>query len=293
MSAPTFPHAPLFKLLGTAFEGYVRHRSSMLASGLSFRTLLSVAPLLVVAQALVSAWVGAVRGRTAILAPIGLTIGTRAEHLVAGWLDAARAYSGAATTIGVVLFLVGATRLVLAIDAALDAIFDVPVTTDDPWHTTITDWLKVQAKALGVTVGLVVMIGIAVGLETLLARALHSASGDVASAFAHVAQWLLASVFLVGFLGLVYAALPSVHMSVRDVAVAAVVSAGVLEVGIGGLWLYFHFVDVGAAYGAAGAVVLLLVWLYYSAEAFVLGAEIAAAERSAHRARGSRRTADG
>jgi membrane protein len=218
-----------------------------------------------------------------MLTPIGDAIGPRAEQVVAGWLDAARAFGAAATTIGVALFLLGSIRLVLALDEALDVIFEVPIRAHSPVRSTILGWLGGHAKALGVTMGLVVAIGAFVGLEMLLAGALRTTTGSVEHALGYVTQWLLLSVFLAATLGLLYATLPSVTMSVRDVVVAALVSAGALEVGAGALWFYFRFITVSAAYGAAGAIVVVLLWLSFSASAFILGAELSAAARRSHR----------
>jgi len=264
-----------------AIEGYARHRSDLVAAGLSFRAILSIAPLLLVAQAILGWWLGSARARGAVLAPVQTALGDRPASVLSGWLDAARDYSATATVVGIALFLVGATRFVISLDDALDVVFELGPRHELAWHTRLRDYLLAQLKALGLTLGLVVGLGIAIGLEAVVTTALHHA--DAAHWLVEAVQWVLGAAFLVGALALVYRTLPAVPMSAHDVAVAAAFGTVLLMGATVLLRFYFAVVNVGAAYGAAGAVFVALLWLFYSAEAFVLGAELAAASRARRR----------
>lgn len=270
-----------------AFEGYARHRSDLVAAGLSFRAILSVAPLLLVAQALLGWWLGGARAREAVLAPVQSALGDRSAAALAGWLDAALRYSATATVVGVALFVIGATRFVIALDDALDVVFELPPRRQLAWQTRVRDWVLTQLKAFGVTLGLVVGLGLALGLAAVATSSLHQVGA--ARWLVEGVQWALGALTLGGALALVYRTLPGVPMSAHDVVIAAAFGTVLLLGATVLLRFYFAVVDVGAAYGATAAVFVALLWLFYSAEAFVLGAELAASSR-AHRRLATPRT---
>lgn len=268
-----------------AFVRLTRHGGDGLAAGVAFGMLLSMAPLLVVAVAISSLWVGDGGAREHVVDLVAESIGRQAARLVGAWVDEARAWSGTATMLGLAGFFIGGSRLVAIVDSAFEVIFETPRRTLS-FRESVRAFLHTQAMGVGVTL----LVG-SILVASVLVRALSDSALGLSDAAPVAAAGGLIRVFgsfalLTCALAVVYRLLPPCRLTRSEVVEGALVTAVLLEATSWVLSVVVEHVDVAAAYGAAGAVVAALVWLFVAAELFLFGAEVTAelAERRIRRA---------
>ena len=264
----------LRRLTRLALAGWWNDNVPRLGASLSYYTLFSLAPILIIAIAIAGAVFGgdAVRGRVAeqlngLMGPVGaLAVQSIIENAAsprAGML---------ASVLGIVAFFLGATGCFLELEAALNDIWKV----------------KSKTSALGfrgmlierfVSFGLVVAVGFLL-LVSLVMSALLAGLGSYLDDRMPGLSMLWTAINLIVSLGvslllfaMVYKVLPNVPLRWRDVWSGALITAVLFSVGKLLIGLYLGRSGVGSAYGAAGSIVVLLVWVYYTAQVVLLGAE--------------------
>jgi membrane protein len=264
-----------------------------LAAGLAFGALLSIAPLLLVVLAVSSAVLGDESSRAQLDRLVSESLGHPAVTMIDDWITQARAWSGTATVVGLIMFLIGSARLVGLVDGAFKVVFDVePKPAPTSFLAQVGGYFASQAKTIGVTLGAGLLmvaslvlraIGESVfdGIDNQLADALWMIGREVASFFV----WMVA-------LALVYWALPPIRLRPSDIWQGAFVSALLVEATLLVLRLGASYFDFGAAYGTAGAVVGTLVTLFIVGDLFMFGAELTA-ELSSRRGMKVRSSRDG
>jgi membrane protein len=176
-----------------------------------------------------------------------------------------------ATSVGVVTFFLGATGAFLELQTALNGIWRVKPKPD----AGIKEMLLQRLISFGLVVGvgflLLVSLVVSAGMS-----ALDSYMGSALPGFTVLSQALnvLLSLAVITLLfAMVYKVLPDVDLYWRDVWVGALVTAGLFSIGKTAIGLYLGTSGVASSYGAAGSVIVLLVWVYYTAQVVLLGAE--------------------
>lgn len=262
-------------LVTQAAKRFSRHRGDTLGAALAFNTLLALAPLLVVAVAVLAHIIGEGLARTETLSAVRQAVGPKGVDIVAGWLDVARETSSIATVLGTLLFLVGAIRFVSALDVALEAVFEEPTLAEPPplpWRHEILRYVRDRGIHLVVSLGLGLWIAVSLGLRV----AIETWWPKAWDATLAVMRFGLSFGSLAMALAVMYRVLPPRRLAWSDVFFGAVVTAGLQTVGAWLLGLWFTRAQVGAGYGATGTVVAILVFLYSSSQVFVFGAELSA-----------------
>ncbi len=251
---------------------FVRHRGDTLSAALAFQTLLALAPLLVVAVAVLAFAVGEGNARTEALGTVRKALGWKGAELVESWLDAARSMGTWATAIGTGLFLLGADRLVGELHVVIDVVFERPTEALRHFRHHAKDFLRQRLRGLIMTLGLGLWIAV-----SLLARfAMTAVWPEGGQGWSMVVQLLTISASLVGALAVLYRMLPVQKLAWRDVWIGAAVTA-LLQIVVSWLLeLWITRSNVGAGYGATGAIIAILLWLYVSSLVFVFGAELSA-----------------
>lgn len=262
--------------LDDAWESYRRHRGALLGAALAFYMLLSIAPLLVIAVAIAGMVFGAGEARAQALAAVEDLAGTRAVELVGEWVDAAYAASSEATAVGALLFLVAAARVFAQLESVLDTVWDVPVPRRESWLALARAQLGRRAASFGLMLGFGLVIAGMIVAQTALEAAAHAIFPREASAqmALRVAQIVLVLVVLTLAFALAFRRAPHRHIELRETWLGGLVTACLFTIGNTLLSHYFTRADLGAAYGAAGSVVAVLVWLLYSSQIAIYGAEL-------------------
>ncbi|MFL5401629.1 MAG: YihY/virulence factor BrkB family protein [Gemmatimonadales bacterium] len=257
-----------------ALAGWWNDNVPRMGAALAYYTLFSLAPILVVAIAVAGLAFGpdAVRGE--IVSQIQGLVGHEGAIAVQAMLEGAAKPSASipATIIGVITFFLGATGAFLELQTDLDTIWRVK-----PKEST--SFLKALLKQRLISFGLV--LGLAFLLLTSLVvsaglAALHTYMGNAfpGEALLWEAVNVVVSLTVVSALfAMIYKVLPDVKLAWSDVLVGGLVTAGFFTIGKLLIGLYIGTSAFSSTYGAAGSVIVVLVWVYYSAQIILLGAE--------------------
>ncbi len=266
--------AHLFELCKRAVNGWIDDFAPSMGAAISYYTVFSLAPLLVI----VIAVAGAIFGRDAvqgeIVAQLQGLIGREGALVVQGIIKSASEPERGlvAGSISVVVLLVGATTVFAELQSALDRIWHVP---DKLKPSGV--WAVLRARVL--SFGLILGLAFLMMVSTVLSAGI-SAFGTWAGALMPGWEVLLQGVNMALSVGIttvlfamIFKYMPSVHIAWRDVWVGGAVTAVLLEAGKFLIGLYLGKSGVGESFQAAGSLVVLLAWVYYAAQIFLLGAE--------------------
>lgn len=241
------------------------------AGALSYYTMLSLAPFLLVVVALVGLFYGDETARGEIVERMGQLAGKEAATVAQQALD--RAYAGGSgrlsALVGIVGVLVGATTVVARLQAAIDQIWGV--------KRRGGGWRKLVGSRLIGLLFILVLGGAVVALLVVgsIVSALAALPGAAGLSWVwQVINVVGALVVMTGMFAALFKLVPTTRMPWRSVVVGAIATSLLFVVGRGVIALYIGRVGVGSAYGAAGSVIVLMVWIYYSALIVLLGAEI-------------------
>jgi len=263
----------LWWVLKHAFIGWWGDNVPRLGASLAYYTLFAMAPILVVAIGVAGLVFGhqAVRGE--VVAQIEGLVGRQGAQAVQAMIQGAArpSTSWLATAVGLVTAFLGATGAFIELQTALNAIWRVQPRPG----VSVLVFLKQRLISFGLVVGVGFLLLVSLMVNAALA-AFNSYLGRVFPTFAALwdASNVLVSLGVVTLLfAMVYQVLPDVRLRWRDVWVGALVTAAFFSIGKQLIGLYLGTSTLASSYGAAGSVVALLVWVYYSAQVVLLGAE--------------------
>jgi membrane protein len=255
-----------------ALRVFFRARGRVLGASIAFYSLMSVAPILFIAMRIAGLFARGDDARSTLLAQLAGWVGEDGAGVIGAVVDRqARADGGALVTIvGIALMLYSATRLFSAIEYALDAMWGV----ERPETRDARDKALRQLRKRGaafVVAFLLALLALALqGLRTALAvlSGLVPGAPDVSHAV-EAAISVSGTSIVVLFL---YQALPAASIGWRDAVIGAIVTAALLTAGSTLVGWYLAHKSAARAWGDAGTVVLLLLWVHYSSQIFLLGA---------------------
>ncbi|MGH8297009.1 MAG: YihY/virulence factor BrkB family protein [Steroidobacteraceae bacterium] len=260
-------------LIKDAAYGWSEHRASRIGAALAFYTVFSLGPVLLLAVVVAGFFFGQGAARGEIYQEVSSMIGPRAAHEVQMLLVRAhRPEAGlVATAISVVTLLLSADTALAELKSGLDEIWSVPAER--------RRWYWAYARTRLLSIALILALGV-----LLLASLLFSAALGALEALSRgiiivgvVLRWTssLVSFGLAALLfATIYKMLPSVSLGWKDVAVGALITAVLFIVGKYAIGVYLGSSTIASTYGAAGSVIVVLLWVYYSAQVFLFGAEL-------------------
>lgn len=264
----------LWTVLKKALAGWWDDNIPRMGAALAYYTLFSLAPILIVAIAVAGLAFGPEAVRGEIVGQIEGLVGRDGAQAVQAMLEGVGKPSSSilATIIGVITFFLGATGAFLELQTALDAIWRVKPKVRGSFIRN----LVLQRL---ISFGLVVGVGFLLLTSLLVSAGLAALDKYMGHAYPGVAV-LLQAVNVVVSLGvitllfaMIYKVLPDVKLAWSDVWVGALVTAGLFTIGKFLIGLYLGTSSLASAYGAAGSVIVVLVWVYYSSQIILLGAE--------------------
>ncbi len=255
-----------------AAEGWMCHRASRTGAALAFYTVFSLAPILTLSIAIAGFFFGEAAARGEIVDQIGDLVGPQGAELVQSVLqNANRPGAGSIATIAsIVTLILGANTALAELKAGLDQTWDVP-----PERRT-GFWYSVRTRLL--SVGLILSLGFLLLVSLVISAALTALErlSHGAMLVNTVLTWvnfLFAFVLVAALFATIYKVLPSVKIAWRDVTIGSLVTALLFTAGKFAIGVYIGNSGVASTYGAAGSVVLILIWVYYSAQILLYGAE--------------------
>lgn len=264
----------LWSLLRQTFAEWQRDKVSRLAAALAYYTTFSLAPVLVIVIAIASFLFEQSTVQSRIIEQLQGLLGENGAALVQEMLTNAQSQEGGiwATIISLVLLVVGASGLFIQLQDALNTVWNVVPRPDGGIGKLVRDRL--------LSFGMVLVIGFLLMVSLLLSAALAGISGMLGSS--GLVGWdigwqLLNTVVSLGVItllfGLIYKILPDATIAWSDIWVGAALTAVLFTIGKALIGFYLGNSSVASAYGAAGSFVVLLLWIYYSAQILLFGAE--------------------
>lgn len=265
-------------MLGTAwtmlkdtFAGFIEDSALSRGASIAYFTIFSIAPVIVICVAIAGLAFGDEAANGAITGQLSGLMGQQGAEAVQTMVASASNKSSGiiATIVGIGTLLITASGVFGEMQSSLNAIWKVPALTG------VSGILKARAASLGLVAALGFLL-----LVSLVASTAISALGNYLSSFVPGMELLLQVVnFLVSFamvsalFAAIYKILPDKALDWHDVLVGAVATAFMFTLGKTLIGLYIGSSQVASSYGAAGAFVIVLLWIYYSSLIFLLGAE--------------------
>ena len=254
-----------------ASSEWIDDNAPRLGAAVAFYTLLSLAPVIVIAVALAAVLYGqeAAQGRLAseLLDVAGHDVARTIQEIIRG---AYQPRTGViATLLGLATLAFGASSTFLELHDAMNTIWDVPLALDRSNAGTILRLIRDRFYAF-VTV-------LAIGFLLLLSLLLNAWIAAMRIAVPRAARFLILFLVIALLFAILYKIVPDVSLMWSDVALGAIITSAWFMIGKQLMGLYFSHVSFGSAYSAAGSPMVVLLWIYYSALLFFWGAEFSKA----------------
>ena len=263
-----------YLLAKEAIKAWMDDYAPSMGAALSYYTVFSIAPLLLIVISVAGLAFGEDAARGHITAQLQGFLGEEGAVAIEGLLKSVSLQSRGlvGTIVGVVLLLVGATTVFAELQSALDRIWHAP---ERAKPKGLIGLLRARLLSFGLILGIGFLM-----IVSLVAGPAMSALGQwwapVFEGREHVLEavnFVVTLGVVIGVFAMIYKFMPSVPIGWRDVWVGAVVTAALFTIGKYLIGLYIGTSGVTTGFGAASSIVLLLVWVYYSAQIFLVGAE--------------------
>ncbi len=264
----------IWEIAKEAANGWMEHNVSRLAAAVAFYTIFSLAPVLLIALAIAGAIMGEASARLELADQLRFYMGPRSSEFILLVLEGTRADGGTAlaTVLASTTALLGATAAFAQLQDALNTIWEVQPKSGS--------WLKGLIYSRLFSFLMVLVIGAILLLSLLLTASLSAVNEFVGNVWpippVLVALVNLAVSFLITtvLFATVYKVLPDAQISWKDVWVGAAITSVLFTGGKALIGLYLGGSSLRSVYGAAGSLVMILLWVYYSTHILFFGAEL-------------------
>jgi len=259
-------------VLKQTFKEFGEDKAPRLGAALAYYTIFSIGPLLLIAVAMAGIFFGQEAAQGRISAELGKVFGSE----MAGSLEkmvqaAAKPKSGTvATIVGVITLMLGASGVFGQLKDALNTIWNVEKKKSSGIMGFVRERFLSMAMVLGIGFLLLVTLVIDTAISAMGGYVERFVGGE---ALAQVLQLAFSFAVAVVLFAAIFRILPDLKIAWRDVWLGAVFTAILFVLGKWGLGVYLGKAAPGSAYGAAGSLVILLIWVYWSAQILFLGAE--------------------
>ena len=261
-----------WRLVRESVTSFIEDEALTRGAAIAFFTITSIGPVLLIVVAIAGLAFGQDAARGAIVGQLSGLMGQQsAELLQTALRGAANKSSGIwASAVGVITLIITASGVFGEMQSALNVIWQA-----EPKGTTVSRLIRARAASLGLVAALGFLL-----LVSLVISALLSALSQEINAYIPFGHFILQALdLLISFaliavlFAAIYKVLPDRELKWRDVLVGAVATAFLFSIGKFLIGLYIGSSAVSSSYGAAGALIVVLLWIYYSAQIFLLGAE--------------------
>jgi membrane protein len=266
----------VWQLFKRTYSKWNEDHAPGLGAALSYYTVLSLAPLLMIVIAIAGLVFGQEAAEGQIMGQIQGLVGEESAKAIQSMIEEARKPTAGilATLIGTVMLLVGATGVFAQLQESLNIIWKVK---DKPgegvWKTLKDRFLSLMA-VLGTGFLLLISLVISAGLSAIGTTLEHVLPGP--EFLLQIINFVVSFAVVMLLFAMIYKLLPDIPIRWGDVWIGASITALLFTIGKFFIGLYLGKSDVGVAYGAAGSLVVILIWVYYASQIFLFGAEFTA-----------------
>jgi membrane protein len=266
--------AALWSLAKESAAAWMDDFAPSMGAAIAYYTAFSIAPLLIIVIAIAGLFFGREAASGYLYAQLDGLLGDQGARAIQGMVESASSTGEGviATAVGVVLLAVGATTVFAELQTDLDRIWKAPAAkkAEGLWELVRS---RVLSRGLVVSIGFVMLVALVVSAAL---AALGKWWGGVFENFEwvlHILNFVVSLAVTTVLFALMYKILPRVKIGWRDVWIGSAATALLFTIGKFLVGLYIGKSSVVSSFGAAGSLAVLLVWVYYSAQIFLLGAE--------------------
>ena len=261
-------------LCKAAAANWLKDYAQSMGAALAFYTIFSVAPLLLIVIAIAGAIFGEEAARGEIYGQLHGMLGSHGASAVQGLLESVgqRSESVPAATFGVVVLFIGATSVFGELQDALDRIGRAP---QRPRKAGLTNLIRTRLLSFGMVLGIAFLLIVSLAFSAAM-RAMSRWWDPQSIGWITFTGWTELSlnvVLLTAVFALIYKTMPRVSIAWRDVWVGAAVTSVLFITGKVLIGLYIGGSGITTLFGAAASLIVVLLWVYYSAQIFLFGAE--------------------
>ncbi len=260
-------------LLKDAGHGFIKDKVPKLSASLAYYTIFSLGPMLMVIIFLANLFYGrdAIEGR--LFGQIRQLVGDKAALQIQEIISNASITGSACTaTIGFVVLIVAATSVFTEIQDSINSIWKLSVKADRGWYKMLRT--RVQSFSLVIGLGFLMMVSLIInGVAEGLMDRLQQIFPTITVIVAYVINLAITLVLISFLFAIIFRVLPDAIIHWKDVSMGAIFTAILFMIGKFCITLYIRKSNIGSAYGTAGSLVILLLWVYYSAIILYFGAE--------------------
>jgi len=261
-------------ILIASFKGFIDDKGFKLSASLAYYTIFSLAPLLMLLISLASIFFGqdAIQGK--VFSEIRGLIGDNAAAQVQTMIKNVElsGETNMAFIIGIGILLIGATRVFIEIQDSINYIWKVKAKPKRGWVKMIKD--RVLSSSLIIGLGFLLIVSFVVnGLILALKDILLQVLPDITVIFINILNILISFIVISVLFAIIFKFLPDVKISWKDVKWGAFFTTILFMIGRILIGIYIQTTGTGSTYGAAGSLMVILVWIYYTAAILYLGAE--------------------
>lgn len=266
----------IWRMLKAAFQEWNRDKASRLAAALAYYTLFSLAPLLILVIAIAGLFFDSAAVRDQLMGQVESLVGGSSADFVRTVLDNANRPGGnsgwIASIISIVLLLIGATGVLTQLQISLNTIWNIEARPD-------IGIMNLVRKRL-LSLGMIIVIGFLLLISLVISSMIAGFSGYLSTlapsldAIVQILNFVISFGITTLLFAMIFKYLPDAIITWGDVWFGAAATAILFTLGKFLIGLYLGNSSFGSSYGAAGSVIILLIWVFYSAQILFYGAEL-------------------
>lgn len=264
----------IWEVLKKSFSGFSDDKVMKLSASLAYYTVFSIGPMIIVIIYLAGLFYGREAAEGSIFGQIQGLVGSQAAAQIQEMIKNAALNTGGnfALIVGLVTLLIGATGVFAEIQDSINQIWNLKPKPKKGWLKMLTDRLLSFSVIVGLGFILLVSLMVSGVIEALMER-LQARFPDVTVVVVYIVDLLLTFTVISLLFGVIFKVLPDAVIKWKDVITGSMVTAVLFMLGKFAITFYIGSSDVGTTYGAAGSLVVLLLWVYYSSVILYFGAE--------------------
>ncbi|MGZ3833843.1 MAG: YihY/virulence factor BrkB family protein [Mucilaginibacter sp.] len=261
-------------IIVATFTGFVNDNGLKLSAALAYYTVFSVAPLLILIFSIISLLLGHNAVNNTLYPEIKAYVGAAAAAQIQDAIKHLQfsGKTGIALITGIAVLLIGASSMFVEIQESINIIWKVKAKPKSGWLKLIQN--RFLSFSLIISLGFLLLVSLIVNIaiSALNEKLVHFLPGVTVLVLSGVNMGITLFVIAVLF-AIIFKVLPDVKIQWSEVRIGAIFTAILFMIGQYLIAQYIHYTAMGSAYGAAGAIIIILVWIYYSSAILYIGAE--------------------
>lgn len=262
----------IWELADKSFQEWNNDNAAQLAAAIAYYTIFSIPPLLIITLAIAGRFLTMGTAEDQLMTQIGGFVGVKTADFIKSLLENSTQSSNSflVSMISIVVLLVGASGVFYQVQHALNTIWDVPQKRTRSFIKTLQNHFLSFLMVLAIGFLLLFFLILNVVISGFISYTNGNAQDKLLQ---EVINFIILFVTITILVAMVYRVIPDKEITWTDVWLGATVTALLFMLGRYAIGLYLSISNSGSAYGTAGSLIVLLVWIYYSAQIFLLGAE--------------------